>query len=196
MHCSHIRQQSFYPAILLVLLLFFVSTVYADSLRCGGHLVGPGDRMFEVRKICGEPDIKVVLQSAFTANYGFLPYHEEWQYNFGPQQLMQFLRFRNGRLSSIETGPHGFVRPREQCNPFTITAGLSTLELLARCGEPTLVERRIAEHSYRMGITGPFFPAGSAMEDWIYDSSKGHFHRIVSVIDGRVVNIDSGKYRD
>lgn len=183
------------PAIAGLLLLASLPAAGDDGLRCGARLVGPGDRMFEVHELCGEPDIKVVLVSAFSVNYGFLPYEEEWQYNFGPQQLMRFLRFRNGRLSSIQTGPHGFLQPAERCKPFALTEGLSTLELLANCGEPALIERRIAEHGYRLGIIGPFYPAGTAVEDWIYDFGSNYFYRIATIIDGRVLNVESRERR-
>lgn len=182
--------------ILIILgLLPFAPAASEDGMRCGAHLISPGDRMFEVRELCGEPDIKVVLVSALSVNYGFLPYEEEWQYNFGPQQLMRFVRFRNGRLSSVQTGPHGFLRPAERCKPFTVTEGLSTLELLAQCGEPALIERRIAEHSYRLGVIGPFYPAGTAVEDWIYDFGSNSFRRIATVIDGRVLRVENTKRR-
>jgi hypothetical protein len=151
--------------------------------------------MFEVRLVCGEPDIKVVMQSVYSVNFGFLPYEEEWQYNFGPQRLMRFLRFRNKRLTSVFSGTHGFIRPSEYCNPFELVEGLTTLELLARCGEPVLIERRISTHSYRLGLIGPLFPAGTAVEDWVYNFGDAHFHRIVTVIDGRVVHIETGKFR-
>lgn len=179
-------------ALLLVLL---ASPVQAQSLRCGNRLVTHGDRMFEVRMLCGEPDIKVLIQSALSANFEVLPYEEEWQYNFGPQKLMQYLRFRNNRLIGVFSGSHGFARPNERCQPFELREGLSTLELLARCGEPTVVERRISTHAYRLGPTGPLFPAGIAVDDWIYDFGGGRFHRIVTVIDGRVVRIENSRYR-
>lgn len=174
-----------------VLLTAFILPAAADSLRCGRNLVGTGDRMFLVRELCGEPDIKVVLSSAYTIRFGFLPYDEEWQYNFGPQKLMRFLHFRNGQLTSVQTGPHGFIRPSESCEPLEITEGLSLLELLNRCGEPMLVERRVAEHDYSLGPAGPFFPTGTPVEDWIYNFGRNRFYRIVTVIDGRVINIAS-----
>jgi hypothetical protein len=174
---------------------FTLTPAGADSMRCGQHLVGTGDRMFQVRELCGEPDIKVLLSSAYTVEFGFLPYDEEWQYNFGPQNLMRFLRFRNGRLTSIQTGPHGFSSPSEKCRPFEISEGLSMLELLSRCGEPMLIERRIAEHDYDFRPTGPFFPAGTPLEDWIYDFGRNHFFRIVTIIDGKVIDIASSDRR-
>jgi hypothetical protein len=175
-----------------LLLLVSLSAAADDTLRCGAHLVGPGDRMFEVRELCGEPDIKVLLVSVLTAHY-LLPYEEEWQYNFGPQKLMRFLRFRNGELTSIETGPYGFTLPAKRCQPMELTEGMSTLELLSRCGEPALIERRISEEDYRVGVTGPFYPAGTALEDWIYDFDANYFRRIATVVDGRVIRVENTK---
>lgn len=190
-----INYRAFRPGIAVLVAAFALPPAGADSLRCGGHLVGTGDRMFLVRKLCGEPDIKVVLNSVYTIRFGFLPYDEEWQYNFGPQKFMRFLRFRNSRLTSIQTGSHGFISPSGNCKPFQISEGLSVLELLNRCGEPMLIERRIAEHEYRLGLTGPFFPVGTPVEDWIYDFGRNRFYRIVTVIDGRVISIASGDRR-
>lgn len=191
-----IFERALYPGIAALFTAFFSPPVgAADSLRCGGHLVETGDPMFLVRDLCGEPDIAVELSSVYTDRFGYLPYDEEWQYNFGPQKLMRFLRFRNGRLTSVETGPHGFIRPSEKCEPFEITEGLSILELLSRCGEPKLVERRIAEHDYRLGPTGPFFPTGTPVEDWIYDFGRNRFYRIVTVIDGKVIEVVNGDRR-
>lgn len=190
-----IGNRAFRLGIAILLTASAIPLANADSLRCGRHLVGTGDRMFLVRELCGEPDIKVVLHSVYTARFGFLPYDEEWQYNFGPQKLMRFLRFHNGRLASVKTGPHGFINPSENCEPFEITEGLSILELLNRCGEPKLVERRIAEHEYRLEPLGPFFPAGTPVEDWIYDFGRNRFYRIVTVIDGRIINIANSDRR-
>jgi hypothetical protein len=177
------------------LLLCAPSPAPADNaMRCGAHLVGPGDRMFEVRELCGEPDIRVVLVSALT-HYGLFAYEEEWQYNLGPQQLMRFLRFRNGRLTGVETGPYGFRRPAGRCKPLELTEGMSTLELLSRCGEQALVERRISEQDYRVSIIGPFYPAGTLVEDWIYDFDGGYFRRIAVVIDGRVIRVENTRRR-
>lgn len=163
----------------------------ADGLRCGNQLIGAGDRMYEVREACGEPDVRVVLHSVYTLEYGPLPQREEWQYNFGPQELMRFLRFRNSRLTNVVTGPHGFSKPAENCDPARLTKGISQLELLARCGEPALIERRVAEHSYRLGPTGPYFPVGTPVEDWIYRFGANRFDRIVTVIDGQVIQIET-----
>lgn len=184
-----IIKRALYPGIAALLTALLPPPAGADSLRCNSRLVETGDPMFLVRELCGEPDIKVELSSVYTARFGFLPYDEEWQYNFGPQKLMRFLRFRNGRLTRVETGPHGFIRPAERCEPFEITEGLSMLELLSRCGEPKLVERRIAEHGYSLGPAGPFFPTGTPVEDWIYDFGRNRFYRIVTIIDGKVIDI-------
>lgn len=190
-----INKHMFMLGIALLVAVYALPPATADSMRCGRDLVGTGDRMFLVRELCGEPDIKVLLSSAYTVEFGFLPYDEEWQYNFGPQKFMRFLRFRNGRLTNIQTGPHGFITPSGKCKPFEISEGLPILELLNRCGEPMLIERRVAEYEYRLGPTGPFFPAGTPVEDWIYDFGNNQFYRIVTIIDGRVIEIASSDRR-
>jgi hypothetical protein len=177
----------------LVLFLMAAAPAAADSLRCNGRLLKTGDRMYEVRKACGEPDVRVPLYPVYTLEFGVVPLHEEWQYNFGPQRLLHFVRFQNGRLTVVHTGPYGFreVDNNTRCNPYELQQGLSTLELLARCGEPAVIERRIAQHSYRLGKAGPFYPAGTPVEDWIYDFGSKYFDRIVTVIDGRVLRVES-----
>lgn len=179
-----------------ILLAGCVFSVHGDdTLRCGQQLMGLGDRQFEVQKACGEPDIKVVLNSVLTVNYGFIPYDEEWQYNFGPQQLMRFVRFRNGTLSSVQTGSHGFTTPSESCEPLEISAGLTTLALLGKCGAPTIIERRIAKRSYTLGPTHPIFPVGTPVEHWIYELGQNRFYRIATVIDGKVIHVERSNSR-
>ena len=185
------------PRIYFVLIFTaLASAADADSLRCGKRLIGVGDRQFEVRRACGEPDITVVINSFLTLQYGPIPYDEEWQYNFGPNNFMRFLRFRNGKLTNVETGPYGFSEPARYCSPIDLSTGLSSLELLGRCGPPNLVERRIAEQSYSLGPTYPVFPVGTPVEDWVYEFDTTHFYRVAVVIEGTVIKIETGDRRN
>lgn len=168
----------------------------ADAgLRCGGKIVDRGDRAFEVREHCGEPDTVVALHTVQTVHHGRVPTAEEWQYNFGPHRLMRFLVFRNNRLSRIRTGPHGFNRSDGNCRAVEISEGLSQLELEARCGEPREKELRVTDTSYRIGPDGPYYRRGLAAEDWIYDFGSRHFIRIVTLIHGRVVHVERSSSR-
>ena len=178
-----------------LLLSLFASSCLANGLRCGKRVVSLGAHQFEVRAACGEPDITVVLNSAYTIEYSFLPYEEEWQYNFGPSRLMRFVRFRNKRLSGVETGSRGFSVPSERCDPNELSEGLPLVELLGRCGAPDLVERRLAERIYTLGPPHPVFPIGTPVEDWIYEFDPSRFYRIVTVIEGKVIQIVTGDRR-
>jgi len=96
----------------LVLLLAFPAA--SGALRCEGGLVAPGDHKIEVLAACGEPAFREevvehpfrVDRSGRVPQVAFLPLglvSEEWVYEFGQQRFRQLLRFRNNRLSVIET---------------------------------------------------------------------------------------------
>ncbi|MGH8480355.1 MAG: DUF2845 domain-containing protein, partial [Gammaproteobacteria bacterium] len=55
-----------------------VSTVRADTFRCGTHVVRPGDTSFEVLRKCGRPASQ---QQISGANERFV---EQWYYEPGP----------------------------------------------------------------------------------------------------------------
>ncbi|MCP1728585.1 hypothetical protein J2T60_002599 [Natronospira proteinivora] len=180
------------------LLLFSLLGLSLDadaSLRCNGKLVKTGDRMFEVREHCGEPDVVVPLHSAYTVRHGHVPTREEWQYNFGPHRLMRFLRFQDGRLVQIRTGKHGFRSSPGSCSPNNLETGMTQLELAARCGEPRSKELRVTSKRYRVDGLGRVYQAGQAAEDWIYDFGSNRFVRIVTLINGQVVNIERSSSR-
>lgn len=86
----------------------------AGALRCEGGLVAPGAHKIEVLAACGEPAFREevvehpfrVDRSGRVPQVAFLPLglvSEEWVYEFGQQRFRQLLRFRNNRLSVIET---------------------------------------------------------------------------------------------
>jgi Protein of unknown function (DUF2845) len=73
-----------------------VSTVRADTFRCGTHLVRPGDTSFEVLKKCGRPASQ---QQISGANERFV---EQWYYEPGPTAFQRILTFVGTRLVDIE----------------------------------------------------------------------------------------------
>lgn len=162
----------------------------ADSLRCNGHVVNTGDRMFQVRERCGEPDVKVVKNALHGGHAGYLPHEEQWQYNLGPQKQMRFLDFVDKELRRITTGPHGFTSPAERCDPGELKTGISKLELLGRCGEPELKEERVIRQAFRLYPDGPLYQEGTPATDWIYRFGDNRFTRIVTLINGRVVRVE------
>jgi hypothetical protein len=182
-------------SLLLALPFLGLPAPAAAGLRCSGGLVRSGDRMFEVRQACGEPDVSVVLHSTYTVRRGYVPDRHEWQYNFGPHRLTRFLRFQNGRLTHVRTGPYGFHSLDGNCRPNDLDRGLSLLELLARCGQPMTVETRVTNRRYEVSPGGTVFPIGIPAEDWIYDFGGNHFIRIATVINGRVVKVERSSSR-
>lgn len=177
-------------ASLSILVLLAVGAARGDGLRCDGELVSVGDRMFEVRQRCGEPDVQVV-QSALHAGYpGYIAYEQQWQYNFGPQRQLRFLDFVNKELRRIRTGPPGFSRPARRCTPNALRSGISQLELLGRCGKPDETAKRVLPRPLRIHPGGVLYPEGVPVTDWIYRFKGNHFIRVVTLIDGWVARIE------
>lgn len=117
---------------LYILAIFFLfpgsGDVAASDLRCGSRLVSIGDHRFDVLRKCGEPahvetweevrvkrnlllsspltpEQELILQSPLSRELVII---EEWQYNFGQNRFIRYLRFENGRLKRIETGDYGY----------------------------------------------------------------------------------------
>ncbi len=103
-----------------VVCVFFLcpATCFAD-FRCHttGKIISKGMSQYEVVGACGEPASRSVIQkqdsialqpndkapSAVTS----VPQIEEWVYDFGPNQLIRILKFKDGRLVSTESGGYG-----------------------------------------------------------------------------------------
>jgi hypothetical protein len=112
---------SFSPGSLIAvagLLLLAALPAAADSMRCGSKLVSDGDSIEKVLHLCGEPASKerywITRQPRYYvgSNEYVFPGEEDvpvdlWTYDFGPNKLMQRLRFVAGELKSIETLQYG-----------------------------------------------------------------------------------------
>lgn len=177
---------------LLGLVLLALATPSEGSMRCGSRLVSTGDRDFDVRSACGEPDHRSMVWSSYLPARGWIAEEEVWYYNLGPQRLMRVLHFRQGRLRQIETAGYGF-RPDSpgSCRPRDLSAGMSELELVARCGEPDAVTIR-----RRAGPSPPKAPWHGGperiVEEWIYDFGPQHFYRVVTLHRGEVERVERG----
>jgi len=100
------------------LLLLAALPAAADSMRCGSKFVDDGATTEKVLYHCGEPVSKerywITRQPRYyvgSNEYSF-PGEEDvpvdlWTYDFGPNKLMQRLRFVAGELKSIETLGYG-----------------------------------------------------------------------------------------
>jgi hypothetical protein len=165
----------------------------AEAMRCDGRLVTVGDRRFDVLAACGEPDLRVPVRLEVIGVYA-LPYEEIWYYNFGPSRFIQQLRFRQGRLESIDSAGYGFHPDAPgSCRPEDLRRDMTHLELVARCGEPVDREQRLRWLPYDQGYP---FARGRAVfeEEWIYDFGPDRFYRILTLVDGLVVKIETGRW--
>lgn len=111
-------------ALALILSVAIASSGWA--MRCHGRIVSPGDTTYEVLAKCGPPThIETHEESRLQISTGHLYIYdplekysrpwvveqviiEEWTYNFGPHSFLYHLRFENGILDDISTGPYGF----------------------------------------------------------------------------------------
>jgi len=180
------------PLFLLPALLA-ASTALAE-LRCGGNLITKGDRAYDVLALCGEPDDREEIAGAYLPGIGVLVAEQRWYYNRGPRELLRVVRMREGRVESIDTAGYGFDDSiRGDCKPELLRTGMHRLELLARCGPPAYKEARLevsppvpTPHAYSRVIP---------VEEWTYDFGSGRFTRTVTLVEGEVRRVDSGRRR-
>jgi hypothetical protein len=173
-------------AVLVLALATVLLTTASAGLRCDGTLVSVGDRRFDVRAACGEPDLRVPVGQLLVGTHMALPYEEIWYYNFGPRRFLRELHFRSSRVVAVRTPGYGFRLTG--CSPTDLRQGMSLLELHARCGPPDDRELRVLRRHY--------FPAGLGQvtleEEWIYNFGPSRFYRIVTLVDGRITRVESG----
>ena len=174
----------------------------ADSLRCGSRIVSIDAIAPAVLAACGEPALRDVWNAYGDPYARQVGDSEVWTYNFGPNQLLQLLRFRNGRLHRIDTEGYGF-RPvaDPHCSPNDILEGYSKYRLLAYCGEPVLRralgflvpydarERRPFQGDLRQfhGFTPNY------REEWTYNFGSSYLLRRIMLEDGKVTAITDGE---
>lgn len=105
----------------------------ADSIRCGDQLASNGASLYEVKTVCGNPDMalqrverRTVLQqlpgpcfknpqgrtvcgSTVAATIEVVV--DEWTYDFGQNRFLHFVKFEDGRMMSVTTGGYGKKPP-------------------------------------------------------------------------------------
>ena len=121
-----------YLAIVCFILIALPIEADTDSpvhdLRCGQYIISRGARQAEVRRKCGNPsnieswgkeslkrdfykNIPVQSEEEFSQTPLFLREMimvEEWEYNFGTNRFLYYLRFENGKLIRITVGDYGY----------------------------------------------------------------------------------------
>ena len=182
-------------ALRLVLLLAACAfAADAFALRCHGRIVSTGDHRFEVEERCGEP-FWIETYSEYVVIGEFAPVQrtvenriEAWYYNFGPNQLLRRLVFTNNRLQREDTLGYGYTTLGKACDLDALVPGVSTGEVVARCGTPAADDTRYMEQVVRDG-------AGNAREriirrdEWMYRHGS-RAPRLLTFHDGRLESIE------
>lgn len=180
----------------------------ADTIRCGSRLVSVGALAAEVEARCGPPSYRDVEGYALPRGRGYAADVEIWTYNFGPDRLLEQLKFRNGRLVNINSDGYGFAStPPGHCGPSDIAVGMSKYRLLSECGEP--ISKQAEEVTVPLvidGISRRQMPQGGSgspdvggyvqevyREVWIYNFGPSYFLRKVILVNGRVGEVSDGK---
>jgi hypothetical protein len=98
------------PASLVAVILALIPTLaLGQSMRCGSKLITEGISQVKVAALCGQP-AQVVHPPAYDVVMpGASDVEDEiWIYNFGPNKLMQRIRFRNGIVANIGSVGYGY----------------------------------------------------------------------------------------
>lgn len=182
------------PVALLALCFSFASPA-AHALRCGNRLVVDGARDYQVRERCGDPywsehDVRVEI----VGRDGPLELQRQvqfdvWYYNFGPRHLLRRLEFRDGRLVHEGTLGYGVDEIGASCGANLLVEGMTTGELVARCGEPA-ARRDLTDIVVVRPAPGIEQWRGVQREEWVYDFGDDRLVRILQVTDGRVSAIE------
>ena len=167
----------------------------AEALRCHGRVVSEGDHRFEVQERCGEPFWVETYREYFVVGE-FAPVQqtverriEAMYYNFGPNQLMRRLVFVDNRLQREQTLGYGYRTLGKACDLDALVPGLSTGEVVARCGLPAADDQRYLQRVVRDG-------AGNARErvirqdEWMYRTSSQRAPRLLMFVDGQLESVE------
>ncbi len=183
-----------------------------DSIDCAGGIVQVGDSKLDLLAKCGRPSLvedRAAEKSAFDARNGVarrvVSPVDVWTYDFGRNRFIQLVRLVRGRIVSIERGGYGYAdeapwraRPRKTtCDPQVLSEGKLTLEILSRCGEPTLKDEWEEEVAAVRQLDGQLVYADTAWRTvaiWTYDFGPNVLVRYVRVEDGRVTRVETGSY--
>ena len=172
---------------------------HATPWQCEGGIVQPGDLEYHVTARCGQPfwvdrwleeevfgpDQPIETRQTFEV--------QEWFFNLGPNRLIRRLRIRNGQLVDIEELGYGESPNRRQrsCSPNSFLPGLTTGEIILRCGPPDWQDRQFGAQVLRN--TGVFERATLLnIQTWLYDFGRNRFTRILRFENGVLTNVDVG----
>jgi hypothetical protein len=108
------------PVMLLGLLVCLPVLAQAQTFRCSDRIISTGTSRAEVVGLCGDPtsvEHKTIYNSIsagadvpanVSVGQSVEIQVEYWLYNFGPDKLMQRIRFEDGIVVHIESAGFGF----------------------------------------------------------------------------------------
>ncbi len=184
----------------------------ADSIDCPGGIVQTGDSKLDLLAKCGRPTLaenRATEKGAFDARNGVarrvLSPVDVWTYDFGRNRFMHLVRLVRGRIASIERGGYGYAdeapwrgRPtKATCDPAVLGEGKLVLEILSRCGEPTVKDEWEEEIAAVVPVDGQVVLTSTAYRTiaiWTYDFGPNMLVRYVRVEDGKVTRVETGSY--
>lgn len=175
-------------------LLLAINPVMA-SFRCGSALVNQGDWPIEVEERCGQPDYVAQYPQAVIPGLGVVQTEEHWYYNRGPQSFIRRLVFRNGKLHREDSLGYGFYPDNAgPCTTGALQEGISEFEVMARCGDPLsrqVTWQVVTPHRAGSGLAAESYPV--PVEEWLYELSNTQFRRVITLRNGRVIDVESTK---
>ncbi len=182
-------------ALCLLPFLLLAAAPAAQALRCDSRVVGTGDRDVQVRQRCGAPfwtdEFRTLDRQGANGPYEVQSetVYESWYYNFGPQRLMVRLLFRDGVLLREDTLGYGVREIGAACNLDMLAPGLTSGEIVARCGAPA--SRRYREDTLvRRDGHGNERYAPQRREEWVYATGDGR-SRLLYLTDGQLDSVES-----
>lgn len=180
----------------LVVLLLVLASPAAHALRCGNRVVSDGDRDFQVIQRCGDPywsetwiGVDVIGRDSALESQREVEW-SVWYYNFGPGALMQRMVFVDGTLQYSEALGHGVREIGDSCRANMNFTGLSSGELVARCGEPAHRRESSDGLVYRPG-PGLENWRQQRREEWTYDFGSNQLLRVLRLVNGRVQSVQT-----
>jgi len=169
-----------------------------QKFACSGRIIEVGVPLADVLAACGPP----AWQDQRTDSWvdGIRPdgtvlvsvSTEEWIFDFGPDRLLHFVYFRDGKVAGIRTG--GYGGKSEECgNGDNLAIGDSKLEVFQKCGAPTRVGRG---QGGEKELTDPDTVVRRILDSdyWTYDFGPSRFVRSLTFGNGRLKNIERGDY--
>ena len=93
------------PSVVLAVLVFLPSLVFADSYRCGRKIVRSGDPVSRLLSLCGEPRRKD--SASETVEFSGVPRKvrvQRWYYKKGSRRLERVVFVYQGKIAAIEVG--------------------------------------------------------------------------------------------